>query len=64
MIYIYTPDNRKPQVWRDLARAKSWVESDRLVDDQERPVWYEHEDRWILTVRWRSELAILWKAAV
>ena len=64
MIYIYTPDNRRPKVWQDLARAKAWVESDRLVEDSEGPRWYESEDRWILTVRWRSELAVLWKVSV
>jgi hypothetical protein len=64
MIYIYTTDNRKPRVWQDLAEAKAWIESDRLVEAKEGPTWWEQEDRWILAVRWRSELAVLWKVMV
>jgi hypothetical protein len=64
MIYIYTEGGGPPRVFDDVLTAKRHVEEHCCVTADENPQWLEHEDRWILAVRWRSSLAILWKVQV
>lgn len=64
MIYIYTSGWSRPRVFTDLAAAKQFVEEENCVDDVENKSWLEHADKWILSVRWKSDLAILWKAEI
>jgi hypothetical protein len=64
MIYIYACGWHRPTVFTDLTAAKQFVEEENCVDDVQNNKWYEHSDRWILSVRWKSDLAILWKSQI
>jgi len=64
VLLIYTDGRSRPQVFTDVHTAKRTVEEALCVTADENPQWWESTDRWTLTMRWRSQLTVLWKAQI
>lgn len=59
-VYIVESHGR-PFPFLSLAAAKVFAEEEHNVTPDENPQWYQAGDQHRLSVRWRSELVVVWE---